>query len=222
VASVNIARKALDDTSLLAPFAGVIADTFVDNFQNVHAMQQVVSLQDVESVEIVVDVPEKRVMQAKGTKGLYRFVATFEYLPGREFEVEVKEFSTEADPATQTYAATFVMPAPEDVLILSGMTATIREYRKEPASTEAVAYAVPIDAVPIDGQGRYYVWQVKDGADGTGTVFRVDVEVGEMVRNDILVTAGLEPGNRIALAGVHLLREGQVVRPFSANGVAAQ
>jgi len=222
VASVNIARKARDDTTLRAPFAGVIADTFVDNFQNLSAKQPVLSLQDIDSVRIVVNVPEKRDMEGKGDKDRFRFVATFEYLAGREFDVEMKEFSTEADPATQTYAATFVMPAPEDVNVLPGMTATIREYRKEPANTAAVAYAVPIDAVPVDVQGRYYVWKVKDGGDGTGTVERVNVEVGEMVQNDILVTAGLEPGDRVALAGVHLLREGQKVRPFSAKGAAAQ
>jgi len=34
------------------------------------------------------------------------------------------------------------------------------------------------------------------------------------------VLAGLEPGDRIALAGVHLLQEGQQVRPFPAKGDA--
>ncbi len=233
VAKLNIASKALDDTRLQAPFAGVIADTYVDNFQNLNAKQPILSLQEIEHVEIVVNVPEARVIRATPTgarrnpseqgqreKDRYRFVATFEYLPGREFDVEVKEFSTEADPATQTYAATFVMPTPTDVTILPGMTATIREYRKKPDSAEAVAYAVPIDAAPIDGQGEYFVWVVKDAGGDTGTVHGVDGRVGEMVGKDILVLAGLEPGDRIALAGVHLLQEGQRVRPFSAKGDA--
>ena len=130
VAQENIAQKAFDDTRLHAPFAGVIADTFVDNFQNVSAKQSVLSLQDVSSIEIVVNVPEERVVRAtRGKeKDLYRFVASFEYLPDQEFEVEFKEFSTEADPATQTYEATFVMPALEDASILPGMTVTVREY----------------------------------------------------------------------------------------------
>jgi len=222
VAEANIAQKALDDTRLHAPFEGVIADTYVDNFQNVNAKQVVLSLQEIESVEIVVNVPEERVVRGKGDRDRYRFVATFEYLPDREFNVELKEFSTEADPATQTYAATFVMPAPEDVMILPGMTATIREYQKEPETTDAVAYAVPADAVPVDGQGNYFVWAVKGTGEGMGTVHRVDVQVGEMVGDEVLVLAGVKPGDRIALAGVHLLQEGQQVRPFSAKGDAAQ
>jgi RND family efflux transporter MFP subunit len=219
VAEASIAQKALDDTQLYAPFAGVIADTFVDNFQNVSAKQPVLSLQDVASVEIVVNVPEERVVRAqKGKeKDRSRFAATFEYLPGREFEVTVKEFSTQADPATQMYEATFVMPAPEGASILPGMTVTVREYPRTTAPAEATAFAVPIEAVPIDEQGDYFVWVVEDAAGGTGTVHRTAVKVGEMVQDDILVLEGLSVGDRIALAGVHLLQEGQQVRPFLAQ-----
>ena len=215
-------EKALDDTYLRAPFAGVIAHTFVDNFQNIDAKQPVLSLQEVKSVEIVINVPEERVIRGQEAKGQFRFVATFEYLPDREFEVTLKEFATEADPATQTYAATLVMPAPEDVLILPGMTATVRGYRKEDQGAQDTGYAVPVDAVAIDGQGQYYVWVVQTKADGSGTVQRVDVQVGEMVQDDILVLDGLQQGDGIALAGVHLLQEGQQVRPFLPKGDAAR
>jgi len=222
IAEAKIAQKAFDDTSLFAPFAGVIADTFADNFQNVSAKQPVLSLQDVSSVEIIVNVPEERVVRAERgkEKDRYRFVATFEYLPGREFEVEVKEFSTEADSSTQTYEATFVMAAPEDAVILPGMTVTVREYLREPDLSEAIAYAVPIDALPIDDQGNYFAWVVTDDGDGKGTVHRAEVTVGEMVQDDILVLTGLSLGDRIALAGVHLLQEGQQVLPFLAQGNA--
>ncbi len=122
-ARANIATKALDDTHLRPPFTGVIANTFADRFENVQAKQSVLSLQDISSVEVEVSVPEKRVVRALEDKGKFRFAATFDYLPDREFEVSVKEFSTEADPVTQTYTATFAMPAPDDVLIMPGMTA---------------------------------------------------------------------------------------------------
>lgn len=236
LADRNMAQKALEDTSLRAPFKGVVADTFVDNFQNITAKQPILSLQEIDQVEIVVDVPEERIIRAvhdtnrasdpaeraKRERERYRFVATFEYLPNREFEVELKEISTDADPATQTFAATFVMPSPTDVTILPGMTATIREFKLKPDHTEATAYAVPLDAVPIDGQGNYFVWRVQDADGGTATVHRADVRVGEMAGDDILVLDGLKPGDRIALAGVHLLEEGQRVRPLLARGAATR
>lgn len=219
VAEANIAQKAFDDTRLYAPFAGVVADTFVDNFQNVSGKQAVVSLQDVATVGIVVNMPEELVVRSTRGKERYRcrFVGNFEYLPEQAFDAIFKEFSTEADAATQTYEATFVMPAPEDSVILPGMTVTVREYQKSPKTSEAVAYALPIEAVPIDGQGNYYVWVVKEAAAGAGTVHRIDVTAGEMMQADILILAGLSQGDRIALAGLHLLQEGQQARPFLAQ-----
>jgi len=208
----DTAAKALEDTYLRAPFAGIVADTLVQNYENVQAKQPVLSLQDIKDVEIEVSVPEERVIHGRGDRDRYRFSATFDYLPGREFEVQLTEFATDADPLTQTYLATFVMPAPEDVIILPGMTTTIHEYRKEGNGAEEGGYAVPIDAVPIDGLGTYFVWIVQPDQDGTFTVHRRDVQVGQMVENDILVVAGLENGDRIAAVGVHVLQEGQRVR----------
>ena len=218
----KIARKALEDTKLQAPFAGVIANTYVENFQNVMAKQRILSLQDVTSVEIEVSVPETRVVESKQKKGQYRHVATFDYLPGREFEVEIKEFSTEADPLTQTYTATFIMPAPEDVLILPGMTATIQEYRKEGAAAEELGFAVPVDAVAVDGLGQYYVWVIREAAGGTLTAHRQDVSVGEMVEDEIAITEGLSQGDRIATAGVHVLQKGQRVKPMVSRRTDSQ
>ena len=124
----------------------------------------------------------------------------------------------EADPATQTYAATFIMPAPDDVTLLPGMTATVTEHRKRTDQADDSGYAVPLDVVPIDGSGQYFVWSVKESVEGELTVHRVDVKVNKLTRDSILVTQGLSRGDRIAAAGVHLLQEGQQVRLLKPTG----
>jgi membrane fusion protein, multidrug efflux system len=48
----------LEDSTLLAPYDGVIARRFVDEGQNIRAKEPVVQFQDVEEVDIAVDVPE--------------------------------------------------------------------------------------------------------------------------------------------------------------------
>jgi RND family efflux transporter MFP subunit len=212
-ATMKIAQKALDDTSLYAKFPGRIANKYVENYENVRAKQSILSLQDVSSVEIEVAVPEGRVAVAKEEeRDNYRFEATFDYLPGRGFEVTLQEFETEADPLTQTYNVTFAMPSPEDLNIMPGMTVTVQEFLKTTSQAEGAAHSVPIDAVPIDGQGIYYVWKLKPSTGDCFTVHRQDVTVGEIINDNILVTAGLKEGDRIALAGVHLLQENQEVR----------
>ncbi len=218
-ADMKLTQKALDDTVLKAPFAGIIANTFVDNFEDVNQKQQILSLQDVTSVEIVVNIPEKQIVfsDPDGVND-YGLIATFESLPGEVFDVTLKEYSTDADPMTQTYAATLVMPAPEKYNILPGMTATVQATRAKARNDDKPIYAVPITAVLIEGDNKYFIWVVNKGEGNTYTVSKKAVSVGEMEKDSIVVTEGLNIGDRIATAGVHLLNEGQQVRLLSAKG----
>ncbi|MHC4693567.1 MAG: efflux RND transporter periplasmic adaptor subunit [Planctomycetota bacterium] len=213
-ANLEIATKALNDTVLKAPYDAVISNTFVENFENVKAKQSIVGIQNIQSVEVEVFVPQERVLKAKEQKGKFRFTAIFDPLPDIEFDVEVKEYTTEADPLTQTYTVTFTMPIQDKYNIFPGMTASVREYPIEGAFPESGRLLVPIDAVPVDGQGKYYVWKVQE-KDGTLAVHRQDVTVGKAMGDDIEIIEGLSKGDRIAAQGVHLLQEGQQVREYS-------
>ena len=159
-AQVEIAKKALNDTILRAPFPGRIAKKLVENFENVLAKQPVLSLQDIRSIEIVSNVPEEMDALTRKQSSYYRFVARFDYLPDRDFEVSLKEFSTQADPKTQTYAITFSMPSPKDVNILPGMTATVSIYDDYSPIKADEGLPVPLDMVPVDGQGQYTEWKI--------------------------------------------------------------
>jgi multidrug efflux pump subunit AcrA (membrane-fusion protein) len=67
---------------------------------------------------------------------------------------------------------------------------------------------VPIAAVFKDGTGEQVVWVVGPNQ----TVSRRPVKIAEATGGQIAVTAGLQPGDRIAVAGVTFLREGMKVR----------
>jgi RND family efflux transporter MFP subunit len=214
-ARLKIAKKALEDTYLRAPFAAIASNIYVDNYQNVQAKQPIVTIQDISSVDVVVNVPEERVFRADWNRKqpVYRFVAAFDYLPDREFEVTVREYTTEADPLTQTYQVTLTMPAPKEVTILPGMTATVLEYKKE-TEEEPDLFTLAIDAVPVDELGQYYVWKLQEKEDGIYTVHRQDVGVKGLQKDRVQVVTGLSRGDKIAASGVHLLQEGQRVRQF--------
>lgn len=217
-AQVEIARKALEDTRLLAPFDGLIANTYVDNFQSVQAKQDILTLQDVRGITIDASVPEQRIIIAQRDREplRYRFRAVFDFLPDREFDVTFREATAEADPATQAYRVSFDMAAPQDVTLLPGMTASIREYLIDGAVVDDpdAGFAVPLSAAPVDGQGRYFVWKLIEGDGEHLTVRRQDVEVGAMMADQVVIRRGLSAGDRIATAGVRLLTEGQRVRLY--------
>ena len=69
-----------------------------------------------------------------------------------------------------------------------------------------------MNIVPVDGQGQYYVWVVKPEKGDVFTVHRVNVEVGTMTKDRVVVKGGIEKGDRVVTAGVHVLREDQRVR----------
>jgi multidrug efflux system membrane fusion protein len=212
-ANYKIAQKALQDTQLLSPYDGMIANVFVDNYQNVKAKEEIVTIQRGDDILIVVNVPEERIIRTKTTKDKYRYVAVYDSLPGREYDVTIHEYSLEADPLTQTYLITFRMALPDDIVILPGMTATILEYPKI-VQEETKVLLVPIDAVPIDGSGQYYVWKIKKENDDLCLVQRQNVTVGRIETDKIQILEGLSDGDRIAANGVHMLEEGQIVTEF--------
>lgn len=211
-AEAKQAKKDLDDTYLRAKFTGTVADRYVENFQNVAAKAPILRLADDTILNITVNMPEQDIVHAKRDAG-YRFSATFDAVSGREFELELKEFVTQADPVTQTYAVVFKMPAPEDVNIKAGMTATVTWI--DPGAGSGAAgggYLIPSAAVFNKGGDDVFVWVVDPK---TNTVSERAVSLGRTTGDMIRVTQGLEEGETIATAGVHHLREGMLVSKMS-------
>ena len=121
--------------------------------------------------------------------------------------MRIKEFAQVADPVTQTFQVRVAMKSPPGMNVLPGMTATVTlTYRR--ASILADRILVPISAVFKEATGEQVAWVV--GPDQT--VSRRPVKLGEATGSQIEIAAGLQPGDRIAVAGVTFLREGMKVR----------
>jgi RND family efflux transporter MFP subunit len=221
-AQLSIQQKNLDSTKLTASFDGVIADVLVDNFENVTAKQTIAIIQAMDNVDVTVDVPEARVAdidpKRRGGKLGSTFVMALDYFPGQTFAVTTKEFGTQADRLTLSYKVTFTLPRPEGVTLLPGMPATVTE-TKPLTVDESEGFWLPVSAVPVDTAGQYFVWKLTTLQPDVFAVRRQDVEVGPMVEDNIIVTGGVATGDRIATAGVHILKDGQKVRLFEGDGV---
>jgi RND family efflux transporter MFP subunit len=135
--------------------------------------------------------------------------AQFAASPDKKYKLSLKEYSTEADPKTQTYRVVMTMPAPKDINILPGMTATVSGSRTEAGSTRMV---IPAIAVFADEGGGSNVWIIKKE---TMMVNKQKVTTGDLTGKDAIeIVDGLKPGDVIAVAGVSHLREGMKVRPL--------
>lgn len=211
-AQLEDARNRLGDTSLRAPFDGVISRRFVENFQKVQAKEPIANLQDITQIEVLINVPELLMASLKKEKEARLVHASFEIIPGKEFKLTPKEFSTQADPATQTYQVVLVMDQPEEATILPGMTAmvTVRTGQKDGATEQTII--IPAIAV-MDAPGNEpFVWLLdKDQT----TVHKAHVSIGRMEGSaNIFIQEGLKGGETVIIAGITQLEEGMKVRPW--------
>jgi RND family efflux transporter MFP subunit len=204
-ARVVEANIQLQDSTLRAPYDGKIAQRFVEQNQNVTAKQPIVKFQDPEELEVVVDVPETFMADLRRAD-IVEIAAEFPGASGLQIPVHIQEIAQRADPVTQTFQVRAALLTPPNANLLPGMTATVTlTYRRARILGDRVS--VPISAVFKDASGEQ-VWIV----DSEQTVSRREVKLGEASGGQIEIVSGLEPGERIAVAGVTQLSEGMKVR----------
>jgi multidrug efflux system membrane fusion protein len=209
-AEVEAAKDQLNYTYLKAPFAGLIAQRFVDNFQDVKPKQPILALEDISQVELLVNVPENVIALTKSAKGEdIRAVVQFPTAPGKQFPLQLKEYATKSDPATQTYQVVLQMPQPEDINIFPGMTASVTLSLGSSAAPDK-QMLIPAIAVVAKPDGTSYVWVVDPKE---MMVHSQNVNVGAITGSkDIQILEGLKGGETIVVAGVLKLQEGMKVR----------
>ncbi len=212
MAQKKSAEDAISDTYLKAPFSGLIATKYVNNFEEIQAKQPIVSLQDVSSIEILVDVPEVIIASFNNDDNTEVY-AEFSANPGKEYPLILKEFSTVADPQTQTYRIVMTMKAPDDINILPGMTANVFGKADTGAGNNPDYFLIPVNSVVTDESGeKFYVWIVDPE---TMRVGKTEVSVGVVSGISIAVTGGLKSGQVIVTAGVNYLQDGVKVKKLT-------
>lgn len=208
-ASLDTARKGLSDTVLRAPFDGFVGRSNVEQFQNVAPQQTVLVLQS-QAVEAIVNVPASFVLNSNRIR-YFDAEVELDAAPGRSFSAVFREATGQADSSTQTFEAQFRFQPPSDLVVLTGMTATLN------FSTEAVdedvaasGVSVPLSAILTDGEQRF-VWLVRRRGQA---IEKRPVKVAEGIGDTLVVTDGLVAGDTIVAAGGSYFQEGEKVRPW--------
>lgn len=210
LSNVSKARKALNDTRLVAPFDGVVARTFVQNFEEVQAKEPVLSLQNNNELEVTVSVPESLVVR-RNEGDQIRLEGAFEGIPGKTFPLTVKEFSTVASEDTQTFEYVLSIEQTEGYNLLPGMTAIVMAEKTAAASDAEGPITIPLSALAANQDDRASVWLV--GPDNR--VSQHPVVTGELTGNsDITIVSGLNVGDTLVTAGVSKMSEGLEVHPI--------
>lgn len=205
----NLERAELDlsYTELRAPFSGEVTATFVENFEDVRARQQIVRLIDGSRIEMVVHVPETLISLVSSVGGIE---VVFDPFPDLVLNAEVLEIGAEASETTRTYPVTLIMDQPDSAVVLPGMAGRASATEVPLPEMDGQQLLVPDTALFSNGASEgHFVW-VLDRE--TGTVGMRRVGLGQLTRFGHIVTEGVSPGDWVVTAGVHHLVDGQRVR----------
>lgn len=214
-ANLNSAKTALNYTSLYAPYDGVIAKIYAENLQNIQAQQVILNMQNVDSVDVYIQLPERlATVINKDTK--YSPTVIFDSIPQEKFMVKIKEWDTQADAATGSFKVSFTLKLTEKYNILPGMSGSLFVDLSKVTNQDYSQIVVPVSAVfsaddKHSNEDKRFVWVV----DEKMTVTHRAVTVGNLTDNGIIVIDGLTGNENIVSAGVHYLSDGDVVRAWS-------
>jgi len=226
-AQFKLARTALDETVLHAPFDSLVADVPPSSLDMVGPSTTVVVLLDLSSIKIDASVPESIVIQQpqfKCREDGSCVSVTFDSAQGKSYPVEFVEYKATAEAKNQTFTATYKLPAPKGLVLLPGMSATILVPGDSYARANGVAGAVevPDSAVGVDSDGSYFVWvltsETAPQAPQTFVARKRKLGACEHVGDLMFVASGLTAGERIATAGVTVLTEGRRVSLMKGEG----
>jgi len=205
--AVLVARKALSDSVLKAPFDGVITNLYVENYQSILPKVPVARLVDNSRIEFVVNIPEQYISLVPQVQKLR---VRFDAFKDIEIPAQVKEIGKEASQATRTYPVNLIMDQPEGVEILPGMAGIAHGAARLPETEGSGSVTVPVTAVfSPEAMEQSFVWVIDEATMIAG---RRPVTVESLTDTGVTIAEGLQPGEWIATAGVHYLAEGQKVR----------
>jgi RND family efflux transporter MFP subunit len=204
---LNLAKRDLKKTVLRAPYDGVIAERFVDAFNEVKRGQRLFDTYMEGGMEVAISIPETEI------EGIYLgldSVIRFPTAPGSKFRGDVTEISSVASIANAfPVKVTILEPSQQ---IRPGMTAEVTLALE--GKGVASAYLIPLMALvpgddPDDPKNGYVFVYDSD----TSTVKKTQVSGAAGIRkNDFVVTTGIKGGDVIAVAGVSFLEDGQQVK----------
>lgn len=207
-------------TTLVSDVAGVITGVEAEPGTVVSAGTPVLRLAQNGPRDAVFSVPEDKIAlvklleqeAAKNPQAPPAFQVRLWGDTGTLLPARVREVSAAADPVTRTFLVKVDL-GPASSTLHPGQTATV--LMRVPTQTGLTK--LPITALRAQAGGTA-VWVVQEPG---MTVKMQPVEIGGADGNEAVVLSGLQPGQRVVTAGVHVLAEGQKVKLYE-NPVPSQ
>lgn len=204
-ASLNTARNALDDTTLKAPFDGMIVEKYIEDHEVVAPGMPIVSFVNVSQIDVAVSLPEEMIVRLDDIRG-YR--VEFESYRDKVFPATLKELGRAVQRGRQSYPLQVRIDLSKDEdsnrrhPVFPGMAAKVLIDLERPDRPQTLPLAA------LHGEGdQSAVWVVEKDR-----VVRRPVKRLRIAGDRAEIESDLKPGEKVVAAGARFLTEGQTVR----------
>ena len=199
-AGLQNARNTLNDTKIVAPYDGYIDKKVVDVGTVVSEGAPVVSFISNEITDISVNASVRDIEYIKNAENINFKDSTSDKI----YNLKIKSIAQNPDSINLTYPVVFTFSElSENDKFLSGQTGTVTIVVKNKGKEEIL---IPINAVFEDKGSNVYLF--KDGK-----AIKTPIELGELRETDkISVVKGLKTGDKVIIAGVSKLADGDKVK----------
>jgi len=187
---------------LQATTSGVVTGVEAEVGQVVTAGQPVVRLAHDGPRDAVFAVPEQDVMAIKPGQAMQAVLTS----TGQVVNGRVREVGASADPVTRTFTIKLALDASEKLPL--GTTVNVQTGSVKGAQPAVIK--LPTSALRQEGAGTA-VWVLDEAA---MTVRLQPVQVGTVDGNQVVIVSGLQSGQKVVAAGVHVLTAGQKVTVY--------
>ena len=206
----ELSTNNMRDTKLTAPFDGSIETRLVENYQRVNSGEGIVQLVNTNKLRIKFTIPDAYLYLLRSTD--QRFRVEFDTYKGKTFNAKLEEYLDISTAGTGIpVTITIEDPAFNRSLydVKPGFTCKIKLASDVAPFLEEKLVNIPLSAIFGESENqKTYVWVVKDNKVSKREV-TVYSPTGEA---NALISAGIQPGETIVIAGVHQLVDGQTVK----------
>ncbi len=197
-------------TDLVADRDGLVTAISAEGGQVVSPGQAVVTVAADGEREVVISIAEARVDELRRAKSLQ--VSAWARR-GKTYSGTLRELAPDTDSVTRTYSARIAVKDADAGLML-GMTASV--FAADVDGERAIR--LPLTAV-LDKGGQPLVWVIDEKS---SQVAARPVTLGSAQDDSVLIASGLQGGETVVTAGVHMLHTGQKMKTVSAAQAVAK
>lgn len=207
----QLSANNMRDSRLLAPFDGSIEKKLAENYQRVSSGVPIVQLVNTANLRIRFTIPDNYLYLLKAKN--MNFQVEFDTFKGTVFQAKLEEFldiSTDGTGIPVTITVNDPKFKKDIYAVKPGFTCSIRMEANMGEYLQG-ATVIPLSALYEDTKNNEKcVWIYADGK-VTRRVVKILSPTGI---SQVFISEGLKPGEKIVVAGVYQLTEGEAVKPI--------